>query len=81
MEQKIVTGGTSNTSTPILKFLMNEALFEEFRTALHIEHCASAELANTNTMAIATIKTAVLLSCNEGFIMAPRERVQRVPAL
>jgi len=40
IEQKIVTGGSSKTSTPILKFLIKRA-FELERTALHIEHCAA----------------------------------------
>src|SRR5882762_3023141 len=38
--QKIDTGGTSRTKTPMLKFLMNE-LFAP-RDARHITHCAEA---------------------------------------
>ena len=34
--QKIETGGTSNTSTPMLKFRMNELL--EPKDARHIAH-------------------------------------------
>jgi len=39
--QKIETGGTSNTSTPILKFLMNEWLLDS--EARHITHWARVE--------------------------------------
>lgn len=48
----MVTGGTSNTRTPMLKFLMNEEL-EPASDARHIEHCPNAELASTSTIAIA----------------------------
>jgi len=39
--QKIDTGGTSSTSTPMLKFLMKE-LFAPTE-ARHITHCASVD--------------------------------------
>jgi len=39
--QKIDTGGTSNTSTPMLKFLM-KVLFDP-NDARHMTHCAKAE--------------------------------------
>ena len=42
MEQNIATGGTSRTRTPILKFLMKNALFDPVNEALHIAHWASA---------------------------------------
>ena len=51
--QKIETGGTSNTSTPMLKFLMNEWLFD--RDARHITHCASVESAKSKTHSAAII--------------------------
>jgi hypothetical protein len=44
--QKIETGGTSRTSTPILKFLINELLLPS--EARHITHCAGAEFAANN---------------------------------
>jgi hypothetical protein len=43
IEQNIVTGGMSNTNTPIFKFLMKLALFEPAKEARHIEHCAATE--------------------------------------
>ena len=45
--QKIDTGGTSRTSTPMLKFLMNE-LFAP-KDARHITHCAKVESAESKT--------------------------------
>jgi len=41
MVQKIETGGTSSTSTPIFRFLTNKLL--DCSEALHITHWASAE--------------------------------------
>ncbi len=59
MEQKIETGGNSKTRMPILKFLMNRA-FEFERTALHIEHCATAgECMSRTTPIIKAINTSV----------------------
>ena len=43
MAQKIDTGGTSSTTTPMLKLRMNELLLPI--EARHITHCASAESA------------------------------------
>jgi hypothetical protein len=40
--QKIETGGTNNTSTPMLKLRTNFALVTLVNEARHIEHCASA---------------------------------------
>ena len=51
MEQKMVTGGINMTSTPILKYLRNRALFDPLSAARHIEHCASAGTANNNNAA------------------------------
>jgi hypothetical protein len=42
IEQKIVTGGTSKTSTPIFRFLMKPALLAPAKEARHMEHCAEA---------------------------------------
>ena len=42
IEQKIVTGGTNNTNTPMLRFFTNLLLLPPDTAALHIEHCASA---------------------------------------
>src|SRR5262245_17263674 len=42
IEQKIVTVGTSKTSTPRLYPRINLASFVLVSTALHIEHCANA---------------------------------------
>jgi hypothetical protein len=50
--QKIDTGGTSSTTTPILKLRMNELLFPI--EARHMTHCASAE-SKQNRTAIAAI--------------------------
>jgi hypothetical protein len=54
--QKIETGGTNNTSTPILKFRMNE-LFEPSE-ARHIAHWAKAGPASRKAQA-ATIAVKV----------------------
>jgi hypothetical protein len=40
--QKIETGGTNSTSTPILKLRTNLELVTLVNEARHIEHCASA---------------------------------------
>jgi hypothetical protein len=53
--QKIDTGGTSSTSTPMLKFLMNE-LFAP-RDARHITHCANVELVISKTATSATVRS------------------------
>jgi hypothetical protein len=42
IEQKIDTGGMSNTSTPMLKLRINRELVTLVNDARHIEHCASA---------------------------------------
>ena len=42
IEQKIETGGTKSTSTPILKLRINLELVTLVNDARHIEHCASA---------------------------------------
>ena len=43
IEQKIVTGGTNKTSTPMLRFLIKLALFEPASEARHMAHWAEAE--------------------------------------
>jgi hypothetical protein len=40
--QKIETGGTNSTTTPMLKLRMNFAFVTLVNEARHIEHCASA---------------------------------------
>jgi hypothetical protein len=52
MAQKIETGGTSKTSTPMLKFLRN-ALFDPI-DALHITHCANVESEHSIIQSTAT---------------------------
>ena len=52
--QKIDTGGTNSTTTPILKLRINELLFPI--EARHITHCASPESAQSRT-AIAAART------------------------
>src|SRR5689334_8468870 len=44
IEQKIETGGSNRTSTPILKFLRNRPLLAPVSAARHIEHCALASI-------------------------------------
>ena len=51
IEQKIETGGTNSTSTPMLKFLMKRALFEPANAARHIEHCAEPVSLKANNAA------------------------------
>jgi hypothetical protein len=46
--QKIETGGTSKTSTPMLKFRMNELLLP--RDARHMTHWASVVVAPKSNM-------------------------------
>jgi hypothetical protein len=54
MQQNIVTGGTSRTSTPMLRFLMKLA-FDPAKDARHIAHWAKAvgSRAKTNSATIA----------------------------
>jgi hypothetical protein len=54
--QKIETGGTSSTTTPMLKLRMNELLFPS--EARHMTHCASVESAQTTRIAIAAAITS-----------------------
>ena len=53
--QKIDTGGTSRTSTPMLKFLMN-VLFAP-NDARHITHCANVDSAISNTATDAIMRS------------------------
>ena len=79
MEQKIETGGTSNTRTPMLKFLMNLPLPAPASEALHITHWASpGTVRNNMTPATNTINVSIRQFTN--FIMAPR-RAQAPPAV
>jgi hypothetical protein len=70
IEQKIETGGTNKTKTPILKFRMNLPLFEPVSTARHIAHCASA-----GALLNSRIPTASRMNASErqlrDFITAP----------
>jgi hypothetical protein len=53
--QKIDTGGTNSTTTPILKLRMNELLFPI--EARHMTHWARAESAQSSTAITAIITT------------------------
>jgi len=46
--QKIDTGGTSNTTTPMLKLRMNELLLP--MEARHMTHCARVESAQSKAI-------------------------------
>jgi hypothetical protein len=79
IEQKIETGGTSKTRTPMLKFLMNFPLLAPASEALHITHWASAGAVRYNMIpATNTINVSIRQFTN--FIMAPRP-VQALPAV
>ena len=58
MVQKIDTGGTSKTRTPMFRFL-TKVLFPE-SDALHITHCASVD-SEHNTPNIATINAILTI--------------------
>ena len=63
IEQKIATGGANNTSTPILKFRMKNALLEPASDARHIEHCAKPVLSSSTSKSSAgTRKTTNLVT-------------------
>ena len=57
--QKIETGGNSNTSTPIFKFL-TKMLFDP-SDARHITHCAMAESEHSATRAATAIAINIIL--------------------
>jgi hypothetical protein len=64
MAQKIETGGTSKTSTPIFKFRANE-LFPP-TDARHIAHCAIVDSENNPArikMAITVIADRIIACC------------------
>jgi len=63
--QKIETGGTSSTTTPMLKFRMNELLFPI--EARHMTHCARVESAKSRTAIIAAIKSQTELLMHMDF--------------
>ena len=65
--QKIETGGTSNTSTPMLKLRMNE-LFDP-KDARHIAHWAKAESERSNTQ-IAAITASDKMRVARKFIIS-----------
>ena len=75
--QKIETGGTSNTSTPMLKFLMNEWLLDS--EARHITHWARVEPETRNRNRVMAI-TMTAVRARENFAsFAPlREAKPRV---
>jgi len=75
MVQNIVTGGTSSTSTPILKFFMNIALLDPARAVRHMEHCPNADVVSTSTAASATTITTTAFDLSEAFIKAPQWQV------
>jgi hypothetical protein len=64
----MVTGGTSKTSTPRLKFRMKRALLEADKTARHIEHCASVTDAKLRKTATATVIKSRNFKAREYFI-------------
>jgi hypothetical protein len=57
--QKIDTGGTSSTTTPILKLRMNELLFPI--EARHMTHCATAGSKQSRVAATAAITSQIEL--------------------
>ena len=64
MEQNIVTGGTKSTSTPMLKFLIKNALFEPANAERHMAHCPNAVVLS------ASRKAPVPTTNNQGFSFA-----------
>ena len=78
IEQKMETGGTNNTNTPILKFLRNFPLFDPVNAARHIEHCASTGILLSTMIPMATTKKSSRRQLKY-FITAPlRVRVRLV---
>ena len=67
----MVTGGTRSTSTPILKFLIKNALFEPASDALHIEHWANADVEHNNKATIPAMAGSTALSFERLFIKVP----------
>jgi hypothetical protein len=65
--QKIETGGTSKTSTPMLKFRINE-LFAP-KEARHIAHCANVGSAKTKTASTAIANNAKTRIFARGFVI------------
>jgi hypothetical protein len=70
IEQKIVTGGISRTTTPKLKLLMNCEFPEPFKAARHIEHCASASGGKKRASTLATARQSKTLKPQVYFINA-----------
>ena len=66
--QKIATGGTNSTNTPILKCLIKFALFDPASEARHIEHCASPTASSDNQKATANTKTNSTFNVRVNFI-------------
>ena len=60
MVQKIETGGTSSTRTPMLKFRMKFALCD--KEARHMTHCASVESEKSKTHSAAIIPSLKIRS-------------------
>src|SRR5438876_7927528 len=79
MVQKIETGGTSSTRTPMLKFLMNEWLFD--REARHITHCASAESEQSKTHRTTIIPILKIWSNFMSQFLTQGRRTSRLPWL
>jgi len=74
MEQNIVTGGTSKTSIPRLKVLINEALLVPAKEALHIEHCAATEEHKTRTATTSRSTGRISFTARDNLINAPLEQ-------
>src|SRR2546425_7808615 len=75
MVQKIVTGGTSSTRTPMLKFRMKEWLFD--REARHMTHCANVESEKSKTHSAAIIPSFKIRSNFISPLLSPAKGVCR----
>jgi hypothetical protein len=76
IEQNIVTGGTSSTSTPILKFLMNKALLEPASAVRHMAHCPDTEALTRSRATIAIINSGANLEVADALINGPRMQAE-----
>src|SRR5205809_17717 len=70
MVQKIETGGTSSTRTPMLKFRMKFALCD--KEARHMTHCASVESEKSKTHSAAIIPSLKVRSTFIKLVKPPR---------
>src|SRR6266498_2981186 len=69
--QKIVTGGVNSTNTPILKFLIKNALFEPASDARHIAHCARPDDSNARNAARVSPTISHTRAIRTAFINGP----------